>query len=98
MSIVEFFHQHLAFVWYLLAINVFTFSVFAYDKAAAAGHRQRIRESVLLELCWIGGWIGGLAGMIACHHKTRKTLFKAGVAAAAAVWIIGIGLVSSVLV
>ncbi len=39
--------------------------------------------------CWVsalGGWPGGLAGMLPFHHKTAKTSFKLKFAAAFLVW------------
>ena len=34
----------------------------------------------------MGGWPGGLAGMLPFHHKTAKTSFKLKFAAAFLVW------------
>ena len=71
-------------VTYLLAINVVTFAVFAFDKAVAATgnrHARRVPEVWLLGLCLVGGSVGGLMGMYALRHKTRKWYFVWGLPA-----------------
>lgn len=63
------------YIW-LLLINLLTFAVFGIDKAKAVTGKYRIKEAMLLLLSLLGGALGGLAGMYAFHHKTRKPLFK----------------------
>lgn len=61
----------------LLAIplNFINFLLFGYDKFQAKRGGWRIPERVLLSLSLFGGGIGGLAGMLAFRHKTRKKIF-----------------------
>ena len=64
---------------WLAAINAATFCVYGVDKWKAKRHRFRIRESVLLGLCAVGGAVGGLLAMYIFRHKTRKKAFSIGV-------------------
>lgn len=67
------------FSWYLLAINVITFVVYAVDKARAIHGEWRVRESTLLCLAAAGGSAGALLAMVICRHKVRKARFAVGV-------------------
>lgn len=60
----------------ILALNIFTFALFGYDKWIAGGRARRIPEKVLWTLCLLGGSAGGIAGMYTFRHKTRKTSFQ----------------------
>ncbi len=62
-------------LYLVLAVNVVTFGLFAYDKARARGRRRRVAETTLLLWSWAGGALGGWAGMLVCRHKTAKTSF-----------------------
>ena len=64
---------------YFVCINVITFLTYAIDKDRARKGKWRIRESVLLGLCVVGGTLGGLLGMRLYHHKTKKPKFYIGV-------------------
>lgn len=64
---------------YILIMSATAFVFFGIDKWKAATHRWRIKESVLIGLCIMGGSIGGLGGMLLFHHKTRKPLFFVGI-------------------
>lgn len=66
-------------VFYLFIINLITFAVFGLDKYYAVKNKWRIKESMLLLLCVLGGGTGGLAGMVFFHHKTGHKKFTAGV-------------------
>ena len=66
------------FYYYLLAVNIITFIVFAVDKAKAIRGQWRVSEAALLGLSLIGGAIGGLLAMYMLHHKTRKPRFAVG--------------------
>ena len=59
----------------LCLLSVITFILFRTDKRRAVQHRRRIPERTLLCFSVFGG-IGGLLGMLICHHKTRKWKFK----------------------
>ena len=56
-------------------ISIAAFVLFGADKQRAVKRRWRIPESTLLLLSLPGG-IGGLAGMLFFHHKTRKWKFR----------------------
>lgn len=64
---------------YLVAVNVVTFALFAWDKYCATHDKWRVRESTLLFWAAIGGAIGAGAAMNICHHKTLHLKFKFGV-------------------
>ena len=78
---------------YLLAVNVITFALFAWDKYCATHDRWRVRESTLLFWSAIGGAIGAGLAMEICRHKTLHLKFKFGVPLLLFVQIILIGLV-----
>ena len=56
-------------------INIFSFFLFAYDKAAAKRKSSRIPEKRLLISAFCFGSAGAMAGMYLLRHKTRKTKF-----------------------
>ena len=60
----------------LAALNVFTFFVFAYDKACAKRGAWRVPEQRLFLLMTLGGSIGGWMAMLSLHHKNRKLSFR----------------------
>ncbi len=64
---------------YLGIINIITFIAFAIDKKNSVKNRRRIKIVTLLGLCFIGGSVGGLAGMYILRHKTRKDYFTVGI-------------------
>lgn len=66
-------------ILYLLIINALSFLLMLIDKQKAKKNRWRIPEAVLLGISALGGSIGGLIGMYAVHHKTRKPLFYIGI-------------------
>ncbi len=68
-------------LWYLLAVNIFTFIMFNLDKWFASTGGWRISERSLLIACLLGGAPGGYLGMKFAHHKTRKSFFAFGVPA-----------------
>lgn len=66
---------------YLVAINVLTAGVFAWDKRIAVrgdDHARRVPEARLLALSLAGGAVGALAAMSLVHHKTQKWYFAWG--------------------
>ena len=66
------------FLIYILIINVITFLTMWYDKMMAKKNKWRVSENALFILALIGGSIGGIAGMYAFRHKTKKKRFKIG--------------------
>ena len=65
-------------VYYLIALNIVTFFVYAIEKWKAKRSKWRIREAALLGLAVLGGSIGALLGMKVWHHKTMHKKFKYG--------------------
>jgi len=61
---------------WLIAINLVTFLVYAYDKAQARREGWRVSERELLLLALIGGSPGALSGMYLFRHKTAKRSFQ----------------------
>lgn len=64
--------------FYLAAINLALFAVMGIDKAAAKNRCRRVPERTLLALAVLGGSVGGIVGMLAFRHKTRKAPFRFG--------------------
>ena len=52
------------------------FALYAVDKAAARAGRERISESMLLSLGFVGGWPGALVAQQLFRHKTAKRSFR----------------------
>lgn len=67
------------FFWiYLILINALALLLMHWDKRKAKRHQWRIPEAVLLGSALLGGSLGGMIGMAAFHHKTRKPKFYIG--------------------
>lgn len=60
----------------LLAINLFAFAAFWFDKRAAIRGEWRVRESTLLLIAFLGGSSGALLAQQVFRHKTRKQPFR----------------------
>lgn len=63
-----------------------TFLLFGYDKWLAGRRGGRVAESTLWLASALGGWPGGLAGMMIFRHKSAKGSFQLKFAAAFVVW------------
>lgn len=63
---------------YLIAINLITLLAIYIDKQKAKKSKRRISEKTLFTLVFLGGGIGGIAGMYIFRHKTKKTRFIIG--------------------
>jgi uncharacterized membrane protein YsdA (DUF1294 family) len=61
---------------YLLGINVATFALYGYDKAAAGRTGRRVPEVVLHGAELLGGTPAAFVGQRVFHHKTRKSSFQ----------------------
>lgn len=72
----------LLLIW-LGVTSLLAFLLFGWDKLMAKAHRHRVPEAALLGCALMGGSAGGLLGMAAFHHKTRKPLFQ---------WLVPLGL------
>jgi uncharacterized membrane protein YsdA (DUF1294 family) len=68
-------HDTIALVWFAV-INAVTWLAFAFDKWRATRSGWRVPESTLAMLGALGGWPGGLLGMMMFHHTTSKWTFK----------------------
>ncbi len=60
----------------LALLNLISFSMMAYDKHCAKAGKWRVPEKWLFILTACFGGLGGVLGMIICHHKTRHWYFK----------------------
>ena len=81
----------IALVWFA-AFSAVTFLTFGFDKWRASRSGSRVREFSLAMLGALGGWLGGLFGMMVFRHKTAKWTFKlkyalALIPFAAEVWV-----------
>jgi len=65
----------LAALWFA-ACSTVTFLAFGFDKWRAGRAGQRVSEFTLALLGALGGWPGGLFGMMLFRHKTAKWTFK----------------------
>lgn len=71
-----------AAAWYLGAVNVLAFAVYALDKLLALRRKRRVPELTLLALAAVGGSLGSLFAMLLFRHKTnakRHPRFAIGV-------------------
>ena len=66
------------FLIYLLLINIVAFCAMWIDKIKAKNGKWRISEAALFLMAIFGGSIGGIAGMYAFRHKTKKKKFQIG--------------------
>jgi uncharacterized membrane protein YsdA (DUF1294 family) len=74
-----------AVIW-IMAFSAWAFLLFAFDKWRANRGGRRLAEATL---CWIsalGGWPGGLLGMVIFRHKSAKGSFQLKFAAAFFAW------------
>ena len=61
---------------YLGIVNVITFVLYAYDKAAAIGQRARVSEFSLHMWSLMCGWSAGVLAQFIFNHKTTKLSFR----------------------
>ena len=66
--------------------SAWTFLLFGFDKWRAGRGGNRVAESTLLWSSALGGWPGGLLGMILFRHKSAKGSFQLKFIAAALLW------------
>ncbi len=73
---------------WLAVTGGWTFALFGLDKWRA-GRRagRRTAESSLLLACALGGWPGGLLGMMVFRHKSAKPSFQLKFGLALPVWL-----------
>ena len=68
------------------AVSAWAFVLFGFDKWRAGRGGQRVAEATL---CWVsalGGWPGGLLGILVFRHKSAKPAFRLKFAAAFLGW------------
>jgi uncharacterized membrane protein YsdA (DUF1294 family) len=75
---------------YLIAVNLLLFLTMYKDKKRAENNQWRIKEGTLLLLALIGGSLGGILGMYAFRHKTKKAYFTIGFPVLLVLQIIGV--------
>ena len=61
---------------YLGIVNVITFALYAYDKAAAIRQRARVSEFSLHMWSLMCGWPAGVLAQLIFNHKTTKLSFR----------------------
>lgn len=66
--------------------SLVTFLLFGYDKWQAGRRGGRVAEFTLCLASAVGGWPGGLAGIVVFRHKSAKGTFQFKFAAAFLVW------------
>lgn len=71
--------------WSVLAC-LWAFALFGFDKWRAGRGGQRVAESTLWWVSALGGWPGGLLGIMVFRHKSAKWSFLLMFAAAFLVW------------
>ena len=64
------------FLAWLGLTSVLAFLLFGYDKFKAGRSGRRVSELHLVLVGAIGGWLGGLLGMLLFRHKTAKWPFR----------------------
>lgn len=78
----------------IIAINVATFVLYAYDKAVAGSNAGRVPEAVLHAAALVGGSPAALIAQQLLRHKTAKRPFQIRfwtivvIQAVAAVWVL----------
>ncbi|MGY0614871.1 DUF1294 domain-containing protein [Vibrio sp. FJH11] len=70
------FDGSLLLIPFYLAISVFTYLMFAWDKQAAQNGNWRTPENTLHLLSLAGGWPGALLAQFQLRHKSKKQPFK----------------------
>lgn len=64
----------LTLIWFA-TFSLMTCLAFGFDKWRAGRAGRRVAEMTLVALAALGGWPGGLIGMIVFRHKTAKRTF-----------------------
>ncbi len=67
----------MVFGW-LLLVSLILFIMMGMDKQKAVRHQWRISEKALFLAAFLGGAVGGTAGMYYFRHKTKHILFQFG--------------------
>lgn len=86
-SVMKFIDGQWLLVAWLAATSALAFSLFGYDKWRAGRQGGRVAESMLCLISAIGGWPGGLLGILIFRHKTSKIQFQVKFTMALLVWV-----------
>ncbi len=78
--------EHVYLILWTLAASAWAFLLFGFDKWRAGRGGRRVAEATLFWASALGGWPGGLLGMIVFRHKSAKGSFQLKFAAAFLVW------------
>ncbi len=73
-------------IGWLVLSSVLAFLLFGFDKWRAGRGGRRVAESTLWWVSALGGWPGGLLGIIVFRHKSAKWSFLLMFVAALLVW------------
>lgn len=71
---------------WLGGMSLAAFILFGYDKWQAGRGGGRVAESTLCGVSALGGWPGGLLGLLLFRHKSAKASFHFKFTAAFVVW------------
>ena len=63
-------------IFLLIALNMVSFGLMAYDKHCAKAGKWRVPEKTLFIATACFGGLGGVLGMLLCHHKTGHWYFQ----------------------
>lgn len=80
-------------LWYLIAINSFTFLLFGVDKYYALKNRSRLEEKSFHFFAIAGGFLGLTLGMAIFRHKIHSKGFIAIELLISLIWLLSIYLV-----
>ncbi len=69
----------IAFISYIILINLVSFHLYRIDKIRAERDEYRISEAILLGGSFLGGALGAFCAMREFHHKTLHNIFSVGV-------------------
>jgi uncharacterized membrane protein YsdA (DUF1294 family) len=73
---------------WLLALNVATAALYAYDKTAARNGWRRVRERTLQICCLLGGVLGAWLVFLGMRHKTAHRSFWVVQSFASGLWAV----------
>ena len=74
---------------WIAVMSCWAFLAFGYDKwQAERKQARRVPEATLCLISALGGWAGGLLGLLLFRHKSAKTSFQLKFNAAFVVWTV----------
>lgn len=75
-------------VSYVAAVNIAAYFLMRADKQRAKQKEWRIEESLLLTLCFMGGFMGIHLAMERYRHKTQHWQFRLAVILSAVIFLV----------